>query len=126
METNPSSWHLCVSGQWGLANMDIGPRLRTTASNNCQAPVYNIHFNQPSSAMLPEYTLVQSTSHPAQQSIANLQSLTTFSIDVCLGCGRKEHDYSRGMLLQTKAVGYKIVVELLMTLSNILISMKIE
>ena len=42
VETNPSSWHLCVSGQWGLANMDIGPRLRTTASNNCQAPVYSV------------------------------------------------------------------------------------
>ena len=81
------------------------------AQDNCFKQLSSIlHFNQPSSAKLPEYTLVQSTSHPAQQSIANLQSLTTFSIDVCLGCGRKERDYSRGMLLQTKAVGYKIVV----------------
>ena len=83
------------------------------AQDNCLKQLSStcvLTFNQASSAMLPEYTLVQSTSHPPQQSIANLQSLTTFSIDVCLGCGRKEHDYSRGMLLQTRAVGYNIVV----------------
>ena len=103
---------MCVSGQWAwqiwILVPGSGQLLLTIVKHLCI--VYNILFKQPSSAMLPEYTLVQSTSHPAQQSIANLQSLTTFSIDVCLGCGRKEHDYSRGMLLQTRAVGYNIVV----------------